>query len=311
MFAEFKKILGIYSLLLIIFGVLTGICGFALSFKLRQTPTFVFLSFSFVSNVFTLLVWNLNSFLNPWFNIDLLNSSLFSCNFGTFFQFTSFEISAWFLVLISFEQFLAVRFNLWRTVYFKAKRAFLVSVGLVLLFIGLNSHMLVSYGHEADFGNFTQVFCFRVPSIPQTRWIEQWTLGYIFLYSLIPFSLLLLSNFLLIWTIRARQAVRSSAHPVSSNHGSANGHHKHENKFLNRMVLFLTALFIAMTLPSAVVSFFYGELYRTPLGNAVVNFIGALTFSYHGLNFFILIASNKRFREQMVQLIGVAHLFSK
>lgn len=62
-------------------------------------------------------------------------------------------------------------------------------------------------------------------------------------------------------------------------------------------------MFIVMTLPTAISSFFFVEWYQTDIGNFLINLFDDLSFTYHGLNFFILILFNKRFRGYVKKII--------
>ena len=97
-FLILRKLLGIYAILLVVFGTIFSLLCCYISFKLRKTTTFIFICFMSLANMFTLYFWNLGNFLRELFQIDLINISLWLCKFGSFFQFTSLQISAWILV---------------------------------------------------------------------------------------------------------------------------------------------------------------------------------------------------------------------
>jgi hypothetical protein len=99
----FKKIFGTYALLLILCGTISSLMSFYICIRLKQNPTFIFLSFLTVSNIVSLYFWNLDNFLQAYLNIDLLNYDLWLCKFGSFYQFTSLQISAWLLVNITIK----------------------------------------------------------------------------------------------------------------------------------------------------------------------------------------------------------------
>ena len=58
-----------------------------------------------------------------------------------------------------------------------------------------------------------------------------------------------------------------------------------------------------MTLPGAIVSgYFYNELYETELGHMILVLVDNITFSYHSLNFFVLLATNTKFRNELNEI---------
>jgi hypothetical protein len=97
-----QKILGAYALLLIIVGTISSVISFYICIKLSKISTFVFFAFLSISDIISLYYWNLTNFINIWFNIDLLNYSYWLCKIGSYYQFTSLQISAWLLVTILF-----------------------------------------------------------------------------------------------------------------------------------------------------------------------------------------------------------------
>ncbi len=99
-FKILQKSLGLYALILIIVGTVSSLMSLYICFKLRKISTFVFLAFLSVSDIISLYYWNLTHFIDNWFDIDFLNSNFWLCKFGSYYQFTSLQISAWILVSI-------------------------------------------------------------------------------------------------------------------------------------------------------------------------------------------------------------------
>ena len=120
------------------------------------------------------------------------------------------------------------------------------------------------------------------------------------MYSYVPFSLLALANFLLIFSLRNRGKIGASSHQASTanNSSSANNSKSSKEKSMNRTVIIITLLFIALTCPGAIGSIYYNSLVRTKVGQLILFFLDSLTFSYHGLNFIILLLTNKKFEAE-------------
>lgn len=98
----FNKILGIYALILTVFGTLAnGLLLYICSRKkLRSVNTFKFFAIMSISDTICLYEWNLNHFVTIFYNFDLFFYSLFWCRFSTFMQQISLEYSAWILVIL-------------------------------------------------------------------------------------------------------------------------------------------------------------------------------------------------------------------
>ncbi len=110
-------------------------------------------------------------------------------------------------------------------------------------------------------------------------------------YSLIPFILLSLSSGLLIYEINKRMPT-----------GIATSANRHENqKSLHKTVVSFAVLFILMTLPGAIVTSFLNSFLQSSgdLGLLVITICDCITFSFHALNFLILLLTNKRFQREL------------
>jgi hypothetical protein len=100
------------------------------------------------------------------------------------------EASAWILCLISYEQYLSVRIQHWRNIYFKAKRAYITVTCLVGFFMALNFNIFFTFGFVVDYPievSFNQtnssmnmnasvvfvkkVLCYGDPQFPWTMWM--------------------------------------------------------------------------------------------------------------------------------------------
>ena len=169
LFKILQKILGMYALLLIIVGTISSCMSFYICFKLSKISTFVFLAFLSVSDIVSLYYWNLTNFVDNWFDIDFLNSSYWLCKIGNYYQFTSLQISAWILIVISIDHNLSIRIKHWRKLYFTTNRAFICACLVVAFFLILNSSILVSFGHETIVNNTNKVICFYLSDYPSTK----------------------------------------------------------------------------------------------------------------------------------------------
>ena len=73
---------------------------------------------------------------------------------------------------------------------------------------------------------------------------------------------------------------------------------------MSKMIIFMTFLFVAMTLPTAYASFFFARLIQTDHGYFLIVLFNCITFSYHGLNFLIYYVSNLKFRSEFRKLFS-------
>jgi hypothetical protein len=165
-----RAVFSVYSLIVTILGTLLNIFSFYICLRVKKNTTFIFLRFFAIFNIFALYWWNLNHFLSVFVDLDLLSAGLWVCKIGNFVQFTSLQLAAWFLVLISADRVLGVYLKHWKTIYFKPRRAIIASIGTTILLLGTNSNILFTFGYEAWDNGTHYNFCFEVPGFPSTTW---------------------------------------------------------------------------------------------------------------------------------------------
>ena len=105
------------------------------------------------------------------------------------------------------------------------------------------------------------------------------------MYSLVPFILIISINTLLIYEIKKQVGtVQSEAKRA-------------KHRAMNRLVITMAFLFVLFTLPGAVVTSILNKVLQEwgISGFVIINICDALIFSYHGLNFVIVMLTNKRF----------------
>lgn len=93
-----RKILAIYTIILITLGTILCLVASYICFKLRKNNTFIYLGFFSLSNIFTLYYWNIRNFLQMFYGTQWTANPFMFCKFGDYLQFTSLPISAWLLV---------------------------------------------------------------------------------------------------------------------------------------------------------------------------------------------------------------------
>ena len=78
------------------------------------------------------------------------------------------------------------------------------------------------------------------------------------------------------------------------------------------LVLVLTTLFVILTAPQSIANgFFVNELFKTDEGTTVLFYLDSILFSFHSLNFFALLLSNKQFSREVKFLIAKYKLIKK
>lgn len=307
-FTTLNQVLGIYALLVCLIGTFLNIFIFFVCMRIKNNTTFVFLRFFALVNICTLYWWNLNHFFNAFSSINLPTLSKWGCKIGNYIQFSSLQIAAWFLVLISVDGVLSVYFRHWKTVHFKVNRAYMVSILVVLFFLLLNTNILVLFGYEAKFNDTVAIFCFRVEGFPDTYWMDLYGKIHLFIYSLVPFIILFISNLVLVLKLKSRRLLSARTSKVSTAEtpraSMASTTSSSRSTRTIKIVVAITTLFILFTLPVACSAFFFTVLFQTDYGVFMVTLFDCISFTYFGCNFFISLYTNLLFKKELFRVFS-------
>ena len=97
------KILGYYSLVLVVLGTLGNLIIMFVSIKTNTHAMFALFGYLAFSDMLSLYFWNLSHFIYSSFDIDIQNFNVYMCKFGTWIQYSSLQSSAWILVSFVFD----------------------------------------------------------------------------------------------------------------------------------------------------------------------------------------------------------------
>ena len=198
---------------------------------------------------------------------------------------------------MSWERFLSIYIRQWRMVYFKAKQALIVCIVSVVIIVLMNSNVLFLFGYDIKDKNGTYIHtaCWEMDEYPETYWMNTWSSVHSFMYSYVPFTLLAISNFLLIFTLHRQR--------TSSKINATNAQSRRQRSMTITIVI-ITLLFILFTGTGAVVNFFIGDLLQTYSGMLIITLGDTLCFTFHAMNIFSLLAANKKFRQEFFKLVS-------
>lgn len=120
---------------------------------------------------------------------------------------------------------------------------------------------------------------------------------HVYVYSIIPFSILVCSNLLLIkeTLYKSRAVVASTSHESQA-----------KRKRMSLSILIMTITFILLTLPTTIAGgYFIKTLISTELGFTILFICDSLAFSYHALNFVVFLVFNKKFSREFKLFIRI------
>ena len=109
---------------------------------------------------------------------------------------------------------------------------------------------------------------------------------YSIMFSYVPFGILVLINCRLIFEFKKRKI-----------NGVENEIQRRKRKAMNRTVIFVTLLFVIMTVPSALASSFYGVIVKLSYAQAIFQVLGRVASSYQAYNLLFLYLTNRKFAQ--------------
>jgi hypothetical protein len=93
-FSILNRVVSGYTILLLIIGIFSSLLSFYVCSRIKNNPTFIFLSYLSITSIFTLYKFLLTNVSITFFNFDFLNINEIECKISMFLQFVSMEASA-------------------------------------------------------------------------------------------------------------------------------------------------------------------------------------------------------------------------
>jgi hypothetical protein len=192
------------------------------------------------------------------------------------------------------------------------------SILIVLFFLSVNINILTHFGYELEATNGTngtnssyeyasEVLCEPSFNIQGTDWMNYYGQVHLFIYSVIPFGIIAFSNCALLLNLYVKyRGALANVHRIEDPENlaehrlSLRGWHQ-----MNKIVILITFLFICFTLPLALASFYLEILLTTDTGQFFIIILDCVSFSFHGLNFFIIYFSNVIFRHEVDSVLDI------
>ena len=116
-----------------------------------------------------------------------------------------------------------------------------------------------------------------------------WNRFHAFFYSYIPFFIIITANTLLVLTLVKNNKITTNS-----------DNQKSKQRSLNVTTISIAVLFVVFILPTSVISSYYNELIKTFDGMVILYISDSCLFTYHGLNFIVLIATNKQIYRKLI-----------
>jgi hypothetical protein len=308
----YELYLSYYPLVLIIIGTIFNLASFFVMHRrnLSKYSCMRILSILALVDAFVLYQWNLNTFFKynlskaPGYE-DLEEMSLFYCRFISYFAFSLLQISSWLLSLVSFDRLMIMYSYYWKTKISQQPQRINLLIALIFVIIlTMNSHLLFKNGYtrlllEASESNqsILQVVCYK--SKTDDRYIfPKWEKAHLVLYNLMPFSVMLTCNSLIIYSIKTSESKIIHANKINKKSAW-------RKRRMTLMLILVTFSFILLTLPSVIVhTFMRAFLSDKPYRRLVNLCVNNLLHTSHAINFFLYVFTAPNFRKELSNIFN-------
>jgi hypothetical protein len=187
---------------------------------------------------------------------------------------------------MTLERYLSVSIKNWRTIHFSPKRALISCIVIVFFIFSLNIHLVATINYEKPPNNTLDGGCYS------DKMHDIWQFVHLYMYNIIPFVLLSITNGLLIYRT-CKTGTKTSTEQ-----------NKSKKKMMTLFIIIMTLFFIILTLPSSIAGgYFLKVLLSTDAGYTVLFFCDCLAFSYHAFNIIVLYFANKQFKRELKVMI--------
>ena len=282
--------------------ILLGTLGNILTFAVMRTrlssitSTYFYMTVLAAADITILLNGALRKWIFKVSNFDPINEHEVLCKLINFVHYWCFDFSAWILVAMTAERFIAVHWPLRcidHTGKAKARKVIIgISIFLAIVNIPLLVVLTVREGRCVSEPEYRVFFKDVWPHIDAT------------VYSFIPFTLLLLFNILIILELRKATAVQGDLQ-ASIRHSNPSPHRR-----LTIMLLCISFAFLITSAPNVIYTIIRFKVYphkliwenlaKISLGNAISSFF---IYTMHSINFFLYSISGQKFRQELIQMV--------
>lgn len=292
-----------YCLPIIIF---VGTFGNVLSFlimvqrEMRQTSTFFYLATLAVADTVVLYLSAFKTWITVLTGFELLHQNPASCKILIFLTQFCVHFSAWLIVAVTVERFLAVWFPLRATTMCSLARAKFVTVVIAMVFFLINSHVFWT----AELRTFRngQVKCMPYAYENVACKVFPWI--YLVLYSFLPVLVLLLFNTLIIVSLIKNK-------PLFQAMTKTDQQMRYDHQKLAICLLVISFTWIITTMPRPIYPLFMKKpkTIEEQAGTVLVRTLCfILMYVNHAVNFFIYGLTGQRFRMELRRFLCRVHL---
>ncbi|KAJ8307226.1 hypothetical protein KUTeg_015310 [Tegillarca granosa] len=226
------------------------------------------------------------------------------CKFIFFIGNFSMQYSSWILVAMTVERFIAIWFPLKVSKWCTRQRAILVMVLEAILLMGLNLHYFWTF-HETTH----DLYVYDCSTYSEYQYFHSDIWYYLdgLAYSILPFVILIMCNFMIIFGIKRsgrKQQVLTNKMDKFQSADKA----KQQNQ-ITIMLVTISIVFVVFTMPNCLFFIIKGKInyLATPHSHAIwilwMQVVFFLSDANHAINFYLYFLSGQKFRKKFKSII--------
>ena len=313
-YAEFRahKFLLLYvPPVLIILGTFGNIFSFLILMgrPMRKFSTYIYLAVLSITDTLVLYMGLLRLWIGELTGFDVRDRADWICKVISVFGYTVSDYSVWLIIAVTVERYIAVCKPLKAPGMCNRSRAIKVIIFLLFLLLTLNAHFFWT----------AQIKVFKVGSviIPQCAGASQyevlvqdvWPWVDAFIYSFLPFVVILVLNAIIIFRVVRARNYRTQMQQSSVLRDNRRAHHESSTK-LTVMLLTISFAFLLMTLPmnTSMIAMAFSSSYVNDLRvvskyKLVRTVTELLMYANHSMNFYLYCATGQKFRGELLRML--------
>ncbi|XP_064641502.1 FMRFamide receptor-like [Lineus longissimus] len=292
--------------ILIVIGTIGNIlsCIILLRRQMARISTYVYLGALAIVDTFVLYMGLFRIWLGEVADFNIMGKHDAICKIFMLLGYTASDFSVWIIVAVTVERYIAVCFPLQANVMCNTKRALFVILAILAVILTINLHFLWTV-KVVEFKEFGEHVKKCTGGERYQDFIRIWPWVDAFIYSFLPFILIMSLNFLIIRQVFLAHRDREQ---FLSNDSQRRTTSQDTGYKITVMLLSISFTFLLTTLPM-VICMIIGAILQSDTDLKVIAQISLastiteyLMYINHSMNFFLYCATGQKFRQQLSRL---------